>query len=52
MMHFYVFTWHKGDSIPTYERTCGTLRVALQRVRESGRLGFVSVDCLPFRFWY
>ena len=52
MMHFYVFTWHEGATVPTYERTCSMLPVALQRIRESGRRGFVCVNCLPPRYWY
>lgn len=54
-MHAYVFTWHKGDSdCPTYERTfpAACLSDALKWIRKSGRRGFVSINCLPRRYWY
>lgn len=53
-MYAYVFTFRVGSETPFYERTfpIAFLTKALQWIKDRDQVGFVSIDCLPPRYFY
>lgn len=51
-MHAYVFTWHGDDLV--YERTfsAACITQAQKWIRDSGRLGFITINCMPKNYFY